>query len=251
MRHRSLSLLLLVLAALAWLVDLPGRPELFPPASANPWQELVDAPSQDGGETVFLDGEDFAIWFDPATMNPALVAHELREHSYRNLGRRPAWKVEGRLPHELRVSPAAYEGSGYDRGHLAPMADMDAARAEEATFTIANAIPQEPAFNRGPWQLLEREVRALVAGQSPGPRDRALVFTGPAYADDRPARFLEDGVRVPDGCFKVVALLGDDAEVDDVRVWLYWSCDGEVRQDKAVDSLAALRLVTGVDLHLK
>jgi endonuclease G len=55
---------------------------------------------------------------------------------------------------------ADYEGSGYDRGHLAPAEDMDWSRVTMAeSFYYSNMSPQVPAFNRGVWRRLEELVR--------------------------------------------------------------------------------------------
>lgn len=58
------------------------------------------------------------------------------------------------------AAPDDYKGSGYDRGHLAPAADMafDATAMSESFF-MSNMSPQEPGFNRGIWKELEEQVR--------------------------------------------------------------------------------------------
>lgn len=49
-----------------------------------------------------------------------------------------------------------YRGSGYDRGHLAPAADMKwAPAAMSESFLMSNMSPQDPGFNRGIWKKLE------------------------------------------------------------------------------------------------
>ncbi len=53
-----------------------------------------------------------------------------------------------------------YRRSGFDRGHLAPAADM--AWSKEAmsdSFFMTNMSPQLPGFNRGIWKVLESLVR--------------------------------------------------------------------------------------------
>ncbi len=55
---------------------------------------------------------------------------------------------------------ADYKGSGYDRGHLTPAADMSFDKsAMSETFYMSNMSPQAPQFNRGIWQQLEAQVR--------------------------------------------------------------------------------------------
>lgn len=56
-----------------------------------------------------------------------------------------------------------YKGSGYDRGHLMPAADMvfdEVAMSE--SFYMSNMSPQLPGFNRGVWKRLENQVRRWV-----------------------------------------------------------------------------------------
>ncbi|MDP4184350.1 MAG: DNA/RNA non-specific endonuclease [Bacteroidota bacterium] len=54
-----------------------------------------------------------------------------------------------------------YKNSGYDRGHLAPAADMEwSPKAMAECFYYSNMSPQVPAFNRGIWKKLEERVRA-------------------------------------------------------------------------------------------
>jgi len=55
---------------------------------------------------------------------------------------------------------ADYSKSGYDRGHLAPAADMGWSEiAMEESFYYSNISPQKPGFNRGIWKKLEEKVR--------------------------------------------------------------------------------------------
>ena len=67
-----------------------------------------------------------------------------------------------------------YRGSGYDRGHLCPAADMKLNHtAMSETFFMSNMSPQVAGFNRGVWKKLEGLVRnwAITEG-------RLYVVTG-------------------------------------------------------------------------
>jgi len=53
-----------------------------------------------------------------------------------------------------------YENSGYDRGHLCPVAEMKQNKiAMSETFFLSNMSPQPPSFNSGLWSMLEAKVR--------------------------------------------------------------------------------------------
>ena len=68
-----------------------------------------------------------------------------------------------------------YKGSGYDRGHLVPAADMN--RNETAmseSFYLSNISPQLPSFNRGIWRQLETQIREWSMVY-----DTLYVVTGP------------------------------------------------------------------------
>jgi endonuclease G len=55
---------------------------------------------------------------------------------------------------------ADYAGSGFDRGHLAPAADMAYSEMTmRESFYFSNMSPQVPSFNRGIWKKLEEQVR--------------------------------------------------------------------------------------------
>jgi endonuclease G len=54
-----------------------------------------------------------------------------------------------------------YAGSGYDRGHLAPAADMGwSEQTMMESFYFSNMSPQLPSFNRGIWKTAEEQVRS-------------------------------------------------------------------------------------------
>lgn len=53
-----------------------------------------------------------------------------------------------------------YKGSGYDRGHLCPAADMALNKTSMSeSFFLSNMSPQVPGFNRGIWSSVEDQVR--------------------------------------------------------------------------------------------
>ena len=80
-----------------------------------------------------------------------------------------------------------YVGSGYDRGHIAPAADMEfSATAMSESFYMSNMSPQHPSFNRGRWKSLESEVRKWAYS-----REAIWVTSGPVLKGDLQIAVLE------------------------------------------------------------
>lgn len=95
-----------------------------------------------------------------------------------------------------------YKKSGYDRGHLAPAADMEWSKEScSESFLMSNMTPQAPAFNRGMWQQLESQVRRWADRFG-----KIIVVTGPVLeknADDY-AKIGGNQVAVPEYFFKSI-----------------------------------------------
>lgn len=92
-----------------------------------------------------------------------------------------------------------YRGSGYDRGHLAPAADMAFdAQAMSESFYFSNMSPQDPSFNRGIWKLLEGLVRDWAVNEG-----SIYVVTGPIFGQDQPT-IGPNQVTVPEGYYKAI-----------------------------------------------
>lgn len=80
------------------------------------------------------------------------------------------------------ASDRDYAKSGYDRGHLAPAADMRwSAISMDESFFYSNMSPQIPAFNRGIWKKLEGKVRSWAVEL-----DSILIVTGPILTPNLP-----------------------------------------------------------------
>ncbi len=96
---------------------------------------------------------------------------------------------------DIRISKNAsttgclsYRGSGFDRGHMVPSADMT--RSEQAminSYVFSNIAPQFPNFNRGIWRALEAHVRKLAREHK-----EVFVMTGAIFDQNK------DGVRDAD-----------------------------------------------------
>ncbi len=93
-----------------------------------------------------------------------------------------------------------YKGSGYDRGHIIPAADMKwSPDAMSASFFMSNMSPQDPSFNRGIWKKLEGHVRKWAVENR-----EIYVVTGPVLIDGPYQYIGVNNVAVPKHYYKVV-----------------------------------------------
>lgn len=92
-----------------------------------------------------------------------------------------------------------YSKSGYDKGHLAPAADMSWSQITmKESFFLSNMSPQLPGFNRGIWKRLEEQVRLWAVEN-----DSLCIVTGPVLEEGLPV-IGANKVSIPKYYYKVV-----------------------------------------------
>ena len=92
-----------------------------------------------------------------------------------------------------------YTHSGYDRGHMAPAADMTwDKQAMTESFYMSNICPQVHGLNAGAWKQLENRVRLWAQEDS-----AIIVVCGPIVGEST-VRIGRNGVIVPEKFYKIV-----------------------------------------------
>lgn len=127
----------------------------------------------------------------------SLTANQLIKNADRTNDFRPDNRISTQS-----ASLADYKGSGYDRGHLTPAADMSfSEQAMSETFFMSNMSPQEPQFNRGIWMYLEAQVRKWAERFG-----RVYVVSGPILdkSADKYKTIGNNKVVVPELYYKVI-----------------------------------------------
>ena len=137
---------------------------------------------------------------------PNWVLYELNyAETLGNIPRKNSFAVDPEVPDSVMAQLTDYRNSGYDRGHMAPNADLNwNARAQEESFYLSNMCPQGHDFNAGIWLDLENQVRRWAE------RDSAVtIVCGPVLprtaAQASPMKKIGKGhVLVPEYFYKIV-----------------------------------------------
>ena len=146
--------------------------------------------------------EAFAIIHDGSTRTPKLVLQAIDRASLtaaQGIQRTDWFFADARLPKAERAEPADYVWSGFDRGHLAPAADMPTDSAMAQSFSLANVVPQAPNHNRGPWAQAEAATRSYAMRAT----GTVYVATGAVFAMGATS-IGPNQVGVPTRLFKLV-----------------------------------------------
>lgn len=159
----------------------------------------------------------FAILHSGESKTPVFVAQRLNRASIADTGekRTDRFFPDARLRSAERASLDDYQGSGFDRGHMAPAGDMPTAQAMAQSFSLANMVPQAPEHNRGVWAKTVEAATRKYASRATGD---VYVITGPVYVPSiAESPSIGSGqVRVPRYLFKLVY----DEQTN--RAWAYW-----------------------------
>lgn len=141
----------------------------------------------------------FTLCYDEKYEQASWVAYQLtREETYKIAGRTNRFYSDP-LVTTGSASDVDYKGSGFDRGHLAPAADMGWSTTTMAeSFYYSNMSPQAPSFNRGIWKKLEELVRSWAINYH-----QIEVVTGPILEPDL-AVIGPNQVAVPRFYYKVI-----------------------------------------------
>lgn len=144
----------------------------------------------------------YTVSFNTDWLIPNWVAYELTAEEVAGVEPRADKFVPD--PH-IWKSPLTdeYENSGYDRGHMAPAADMKwSKKAMEESFYTSNICPQNKNLNKGDWKDLEEHVRNMATQF-----DHIYIACGPIVSANPKTigqSEILDRITVPDAFFKVI-----------------------------------------------
>lgn len=142
----------------------------------------------------------YTVSYNNSTKCPNWVGYELTDEEVKGVVGREAGFTCDPLVRGAQATDDDYRNSGWDRGHMAPAADMKwSKQAMEESFYLTNVSPQNQKLNRGVWKRLEELTRdkALLYG-------RVIVVTGPIFNGTKQKSIGENRVKIPDAFFKVL-----------------------------------------------
>lgn len=160
--------------------------------------------------------EGYVLAQDGRLKIPLWVQYELSQEDLQGTATRTDdFRPDTSIPFGYRSELSDYSGSGFDRGHMAPAADMT--RSEQVmseSFFLPNMGPQVGiGFNRHIWRYLESAVRGWVEQ-----RGTLTIITGPIFAvEGSIVTYLvigEGHVAVPTHFYKIIVDANDPNNVE-------------------------------------
>lgn len=204
--------LFLILVSMSSVLNFLESCEREKERSGDSFEDIV--PSYDNKTTTFeipsyTRSEDivrysgFTASYNHTTLCPNWVAYELTynevdgdyDNKNSNFSRDP--NLNG-----PQASREDYSNSGWDKGHMAPKADMRwSSQAYWQSFYFTNICPQNHKFNAGDWNTLEKSVRNWARKY-----ERIWIVCGPIFTDHKYGTIGNAKVQVPDKFFKALLI---------------------------------------------
>lgn len=191
---------------------------------------------------VFIRHTGYALSYNCEEHNPNWVAWSLTaDRTDGPYGRTNDFRADPALPAEHQVGANAYRGTGYDRGHMCPAADMKwSAEAMSDCFYMTNMCPQTRALNGRWWEHLETACRRWAAREG-----CVYICCGPLYGELRSYIDRDVRVTIPEGFFKVVLSLREGHEK--AVAFVYANTDDRQPMEDVACTVDAVEALTGYD----
>ena len=199
----------------------------------------IELPRVEEGEVV-ISHVGYTLSYNETHEQANWVAYELTaEEVAGEVERKDAFRADPEVE-SGSAALADYRSSGYDRGHLAPAADMKwSAEAMSESFYMSNMSPQKAAFNRGIWKKLEMKVRGWAT------REGAVLIVTAGVLKPRLKTIGVNKVSVPKKFYKVI-LDNREPELKGIGFILPNKGSAKPLSDYAV-TIDKVESVTGID----
>ena len=208
------------------LLELPGR--------------LIGTPER------IVSHYAYTLSFNREHNQPNWVAWELTDkETDGHIQRSNDFIPDPMIPTPHRVTTDDYKGSGYDRGHMAPAADMKwSGKAMTECFYMSNMCPQHGSLNSGPWATLEKACRRWAQQEG-----SVYIVCGPVFKGTK-HKYIGKNVKVtvPEGFFKVILSMKKGKEK--AIGFYYNNKSGKQPMDKTATTVDAIEEMTSMDFFV-
>ena len=206
-KYVQLVILVIFITAVGYVMNMVGCESVRTVGTTKYNGELVSQHIQDldmartakGRSSQIIRHKGYTLSYNNEWRLANWVGYELTRDETDGSVERTDWFDEDPMVKGVKVRHADYTHSGFDRGHMAPAADMKwDKQAMVESFYMSNICPQVHALNAGLWNTLENRVRTWAR------RDSAIVVVcGPIV----PREYMtigENRVAVPEYFYKAI-----------------------------------------------
>lgn len=209
-RKVELVIILLLISGVGYLMNLWGCEgiTLLPQSADNYEGTFVEAHIEDldmartakGRKSQIIRHKGYTLSYNDDWRLANWVGYVLTADETEGDVERSDWFDEDPQVRGTKVRHADYTHSGFDRGHMAPAADMKwDEQAMVESFYMSNICPQVHGLNAGLWNKLENRVRTWAR------RDSAVVVVCGPIVPDNHSTIGNANVAVPQYFYKIVA----------------------------------------------
>lgn len=150
-------------------------------------------------EEQLIRHKGYIVSYNKSWKLPNWVSYELTRAELTGKAKRNNRFMSDPFVYEGSASNKDYARSGFDKGHMAPAADMkwDEVAMKES-FYFSNVCPQHPELNRRKWKDLESQIRDWARTDSV-----LIIICGP-LVDKQSKTIGRNLITVPTGFFKII-----------------------------------------------
>lgn len=199
---KVLPFLVIILALVYFLVGNPDKltDSAHTDADSLPALDALELPADAELPAQIIQHAGYIVSYNPTLRIPNWVAYELTAEETNGEVERSDTFLPDPLVKGDPVQTSDYTRSGYDRGHMAPAADMRwSEQAMLESFYMTNICPQNHNLNKGDWNDLEIKVRSWARYFG-----HVYVCCGPIVAPGYETIGTYRKIAVPQAFFKVI-----------------------------------------------
>ena len=176
------------------------KPENNKSGGKNPTIKELEIPvSLTRRQEQIIHHTGYTVSYNKDLKLPNWVSYELTRKETKGKEKRSNRFITDPQVRGLIATNTDYAHSGYDKGHMAPAADMKwSPQAMKESFYFSNMCPQHPQLNRRGWKNLEEKIRDWAIADS-----AIIIICGPIITR-QPKTIGKNKVVVPQQFFKVI-----------------------------------------------